>query len=141
MGVFNEGLVNEAWVVFGPSHLANAQADLGKGNFGRFVTGGSRQIEDRHAVLLMKVGNGIIADWSHNGRCNIWRDACARDAPQLFKMTYTSDDVRRDTTGIKAEVQLNAMDVFTHSGSENYLWQKRVAARLQAMTGRRIPVR
>jgi len=141
MGVFNEGLINEAWVVFGPSHIANAQADLGRGNFGRFVAGGSRQIEDRHAVLLMQVGNGIIADWSHNGRCNIWRDAGTRDAPRLFKMNYTSDDVRKDTMGIRAEAELNAMDVFTHSGSENHLWQSRVAARLRAMTGRRVPVR
>jgi hypothetical protein len=141
MGIFDEGLINEAWVVFGRGHIRNAQAYLGKGNFGQFSMGGSKQLDDHHAVLLMQVGNGIIADWSHNGRCNIWRDAGARDAPRLFKMTYTTDDVRRNTAGIRTEAQLNAMDVFTHNGSENFVWQNRVATRLQAMTGRRVRVR
>ncbi|MEZ0171640.1 EH signature domain-containing protein [Microvirga sp. TS319] len=141
MGVFDEGLINEAWVIFGRGHIRNAQAYLGKGNFGQFSSGGSKQLDDHHAVLLMQVGNGVIADWSHNGRCNIWRDVGARDAPQLFRMSYTTDDVRRDTSRIRTEAQLNTMDVFTHNGSENFVWQNRVAARLQAMTGRRVPVR
>jgi hypothetical protein len=145
MGVYDAGLITDAYVVFGNAHLRMAERVLGKRtpdnlSFGEFLSGGRKTVEDRHAVLLMTVGNGVVADWSHNGRCNIWRDAASRDAPQLHRRSYTSDDMSKAVGGERMEANLNRMDVFTHNGSETYVWQNRVAARLKALTGRVVPV-
>jgi hypothetical protein len=134
-GVYNLGLVSEAWVAFGPQGERQARQDYGRdASFGLLVQDG-KHVESGHAVLLLRIGDGVVADWSHNGSCNIWSDAGASDAPLLYKTSYGSNDLRIPGTG-----NLAVADRFrvSHTSSDHYNWQGKVADRIHSMTGRRI---
>ena len=93
---YDNGYIQECWVVFGrrgaalSRHLAASRNNPALGNFGSFVRdiGG----DTSQAVLLMKLGNLLVADWSHNGRCYIWSAGNGR-APKLYQNEYLREDL------------------------------------------------
>jgi hypothetical protein len=133
-------LLRNAWVVFGEDGAAQARRAFGKDvPFGRFKPGGRKQILQGHAVLLLDFGQCIVADWSHNGRCNVWPIADPTRPKNLNAASYISDDVMRALPEDDTEASLNRNDIFSHHGSENYVWQNRVANRLHELIGVRVP--
>jgi hypothetical protein len=133
-------LIQNAWVIFGPDGAAQARRSFGQGiRFGRFRSGGHKQVQRGHAVLLMDMGQCVVADWSHNGYCNIW-PASDPDRPRdLNAETYSTSDVGRRLPRDTSEINVNRHDMFSHVGSQNYIWQDRVARRLQELIGVRVP--
>jgi EH_Signature domain len=132
--VYDRGLISDAWVVFAP-----LGADVARRTFGKeisFATFDGGSVEKGHAVLLLRIGRGVVAEWSHSGRCIIWNDAEARGAPALHASTYHAAALRSPN----GESPNLADPVFaiTHSGAEVYAWQARVAGKLHQMTGVRI---
>lgn len=135
--VHDAGLVRDAWVVLGTNGAARARRAFGKSaSFAQFRGGGRKQVEPGHAVLLLRIGRGVVADWSHMGKCNIWADADMAGAPRLFRETYDSDEVTIAVGqgGPEAEDRLS----ITHTYSDKYSWQTKVADRLFKMTGFRL---
>jgi hypothetical protein len=125
-----------AWVVFGPDGAREAKRAFGEGiAFGQFVKGGRKQLQEGHAVLLLDLGRCIVADWSHTGYCNIWPSDDPDKPRHLNARSYTTDDVRRPVPEDRSERSLTAHDIFSHGGSDGYVWQHRVAARIGALTG------
>ncbi|RCW87568.1 EH signature protein [Phyllobacterium bourgognense] len=138
-GVYNKGLIDEAWVAFGPDGTRLARSVFGSNaEFARLEAEG-RQVEAGHAVLLLRIGDGVVADWSHNGKCNIWSDASERSAPKLFRRSYGSDEIRihKGAGNFETSTKLSQM----HMASQTYSWQSKVAERLYAMTGVRLQQR
>lgn len=132
-------LLQNAWVIFGDEGAVEARRAFGKDvPFGRFRSGGRRQIEPGHAVLLLDFGECIVADWSHNGRCNIWKKS-DRNCPKLNAPYYTTDEIMRPLPkNDRTEPNLNKNDMFTHVGADTYIWQNRVAERLYQLIGVRV---
>jgi hypothetical protein len=87
-------VVSNAWVVFGTNgaqfarRLADSSADSLMRRFGTLGGAGADQ-----AVLLLHIGNLIIADWSHNGRLRIWLHRNP-NAPQFSSQSYLASDLR-----------------------------------------------
>jgi hypothetical protein len=137
--VYDTGLISAAWVAFGIDGCRIASSGAYKGlKFAELYTDG-RQVESGHAVLLMQIGNGLIADWSHNAKCNIWYDAADPKAPSLFRDTYGSKAVR---IGDNAENRLaNGRVSLSHTSSETFGWQRKVADHITHMTGQRLDPR
>ena len=89
-------LIQETWVVFGRRGAAIARVvaterDLPTlAHFGTFARdfGG----DPAQAVLLMRIGTVLVADWSHNGRCHIWL-ADNPQAPELYKSEYLREEL------------------------------------------------
>jgi EH_Signature domain len=136
----NHGLIRNAWVVFGEDGAAEARKAFGQeALFARFDRSGRKQILEGHAVLLLDFGQCIVADWSYSGFCNIWPSNGMTRPPPLNQSRYSSDDVRRFVPSDRTEQNLTRHDIFGHGGSENYVWQDRVARRLYALTGVRVP--
>jgi hypothetical protein len=134
------GLLRNAWVIFGGDGAAEAKRAFGADvPFGKFKPGGKKQVQQGHAVLLLDLGQCVVADWSYNGYCNIWPIANPNRPKNLNAASYTSDEVRRAVPEDHTEVNLTRHDIFGHGGSENYVWQSRVAGRLQELIGIRIP--
>ena len=130
-----KGIIKGAWVVFAEDGARLARSRFGKNvDFGIFNSAGSKQIQRTHAVLLLEVGQGIVADWSHNGKVNIWSDASERGAPKLYQKTYSSDDV----TISKDDTDTPRYLVKTHSSPKTYSWQRVVAERIYRMTNTRL---
>jgi EH_Signature domain len=132
-------LVQNAWVVFGDDGAVEAMRAFGPAvRFGKFKTGGGKKILPGHAVLLLDFGPCTVADWSHNGRCNIWKKSDRTRPSNLNAPAYTSDEIMRRVPQDDTEANLNKNDIFSHHGSENYVWQDRVEKRLYELIGVRV---
>ncbi|SDR53910.1 EH_Signature domain-containing protein [Rhizobiales bacterium GAS113] len=133
------GVINDAMVIF----EGNA-AEVAKQMFGRdvffagFQKGGTKQLVYGHTVLLMRVANGVIADWSHNGACVIWRGQDEAKAPPFMHTLYLSQLFQK-RSGDKTRNAREAVDIYDHIGSPQYDWQARVAKAIREMTGVHIP--
>ena len=96
-------LVEEAWVVFGPDAYRHAKdlvvshPDFNPGTFGTFRRGGG-QVMANHSVLLMRIDNVVIAEWTHNGRVRLWEQSTTT-RPAFYRQTYFADELRG--SGIK----------------------------------------
>ena len=90
----DENHVNEIWPVVGSkAALAldriNKEATDGRVlKFGR-LSGASSD----HCVMLMRVGNLTIAEWSHNGTVRFWHSDNPR-MPKLYKQRYSGSQLR-----------------------------------------------
>ncbi|MDR6632308.1 hypothetical protein J2X72_001079 [Phyllobacterium sp. 1468] len=135
-GVYDKGLIQEAWVAFGPDGIRLARSVFGSSAEFATLQAEGRQVESGHAVLLLRIGDGVVADWSHNGKCNIWSDGSQRGVPKLFKRAYGSDEIRihKGTGNYETKSLLSLM----HMSSQTYNWQSKVAERLYGMTGIRL---
>ncbi|MFC0242628.1 EH signature domain-containing protein [Rhodopseudomonas telluris] len=134
--VYDRGLISDAWVVFGP-----LGADAARRSFGKdisFATFDGGTVDRGHAVLLLRIGRGVVAEWSHNGRCIIWSDSEAPGAPTLHLSTYHPAALR-SPNGESPSLSVPVFAI-THSGAEFYAWQSKVAGKLHQMTGVRIPL-
>jgi len=133
--VHRRGLIEEAWVIFDEvgDRTAKRLFDV-KAPYGRWASGGRKQIQRGHAVLLLRIGRGVVAEWSHNGRCNIWHDRADPTAPILSESYYDSDQVRvrRPSTA-----QFPVAEI-THVGSQAYNWQLKVASEIFLLTNTRV---
>lgn len=133
--VHRRELISDAWVVFDDfGDLTARKLFKVDAPYARFRSGGRKQIEKGHAVLLLRVGGGVIAEWSQNGRCNVWHSASDPTAPRLNQPRYDTDEVRvrGGTTGDFRRAEI------THAGSEGYNWQAKVANEIHALTNVRI---
>jgi EH_Signature domain len=132
--VYDRGLISDAWVVFSPLGASEARRIFGKEI--SFATFDGGPVANGQAVLLLRVGRGVVAEWSHSGKCIIWSDAAASGAPSLHSRTYRPNDLRAPD---EASPDLRArVFALSHTSPEHYSWQPKVAEKLHQMTGVRI---
>jgi len=127
----------EAWVALGDKGARRARTSFGSAaSFGRLTQSG-KPVQPGHAVLLLKIGDVFIADWSHEGKCNLWLDSRLEDCPKLYQLSYGSDEVDFHTGTGNWETTDRASLI--HVGSENYRWQDKIADKLAGRLRHRIP--
>jgi hypothetical protein len=132
--VYDKGLISDACVIFDTVGEYHAERMFGEETpYSKWASGGKKVIERGHSCLLLRIGRGLVAEWSHNGRCNIWRDANDPTAPKLHKKFYNSSEVMIGRADPAWE-----RDAFTHSWPRTYNWQNTVADEIYAMTGTRL---
>lgn len=116
-----KGYIEEAWFALG--HRAYAQAPnfiKGRHNYSSLSGGDSR-----HSVLIMKIGDLILTEWSHSGSYRVWNSA--QYAPAFYEKHYNREDViaNCDHTG-------------AHHGNETGGWQERLSTHIQDLTGLKV---
>ncbi|GAA6204270.1 EH signature domain-containing protein [Thalassotalea sp. SU-HH00458] len=116
-----KGYIEEAWFALG--HRAYEQAPnfiKGKHNYSSLSGGDSR-----HSVLIMKIGDLILTEWSHSGSYRVWNST--QYAPAFYEKHYNRDDViaNCDHTG-------------AHHGNETGGWQERLSTHIRDLTGLRV---
>jgi hypothetical protein len=118
--------VDDAWIVFGAAGVSHARAvaerdgEAALRQFGRLEPGAGRS--PNHACLLMTIGDLIIAEWSHNGRCYMWRRDTPK-APKLGQPRYYPDELAHSLSSIDGGQRIG----IAHMQAESYGWQRRVA--------------
>ncbi|MGE3841400.1 MAG: EH signature domain-containing protein [Vicinamibacterales bacterium] len=115
------GAIGEAWVVLGDNARLEASRKWRDDAlaFGRLSGGG----DVNHCVLLLRIGDLMIAEWSHNGKCRFWRLG-KRSCPTMYEPEY------------ERQVLQNAPDYEqTHYGNLNYTWQRELAEAIRRETG------
>ena len=112
---WERGALDEAWMVLGSSIEKLAKEKLTQGiGYGRLKDGNKL-----HAVLLMRVGTLVFAEWSYNGKCRAW----ATDdklCPQIGSLDYHTSDFQRLSMMIDSRY---ASDGISHINSEAGYWQ------------------
>lgn len=131
---FDADVITEAWVAFGPDALYELglcypdRKQKGSREFATLSGAGSDQ-----SVLLMRMGDHTIAEWSHNGRVWIWEEGQNdKKPPNLYRSTYYKEECR----GYE-----NLQFWGNHTGAPNYHWQTRVASQIHKLTGVRVAQR
>lgn len=117
--------VQDAWVVFGPegARLARRRAvETGDESFRKFARFSTSGAQSSHAALLLKIGDLVVAEWSHSGKCRMWVSS-GRAIPELYESEYAVHALR------EGEWETS------HHGNEHYSWQFKVASKIRAHTG------
>lgn len=87
-------VVSNAWVAFGVDGARVAQQiseSTSDTLMRRFAS--LREASPDHAVLLLSIGDLVVADWSHNGKLRVWRSG-DRSAPQFGLPSYVANQLR-----------------------------------------------
>jgi len=112
--------IREAWVVLGSRAHSLAKRKSIE-HYGRLSGASGNQ-----SVLLMRIDNLIIAEWSHSGKCRIWHaggQGRQNYVPQFYQNKYSSDSLR---------VAANWWKI--HHGAERGNWQHEVAGYIEKYT-------
>lgn len=132
--MYVNGLIKEAWVVLDIDGAAEARRRFGRNTrSGRFVSGGG--VQAGHAVLLLKIGRGVCAEWSFNGKCRFWEDAERTGAPKLYGDDYDADLLRTGRRYAPSEEIIHSPHIGPNA------WQHKAARQIAAMTGERLSAR
>lgn len=124
MAYYRAGHVLDAWVALGPTakSMSRQFTDL-QGQSADLI----RPPLASHSVLLLRIGNLVVADWSHNGKCRIWRENDPF-CPALYQRGY------------KAGALQKASDFeIAHHGSATGNWQRQIHNHIRDMTSITLP--
>jgi hypothetical protein len=120
----NRHHVFEAWPVFGKTAAAKAKSMFsGTARAGQYATLTGAEIDQ--SVLLIKIDNLTIVEWSSNGKC--WIMTHQPKVPVFYRNSYSADDLRG----------LDCPKV-THYGKESGTWQHEVQQIIFNATGIRM---
>lgn len=116
--------VSDAWVVLGPEALIHAERLIADGalksrsSFGVLSRDSSSSIQPIHSVILMKIGELIISEWTHDGKIRIYHSDNEKKQ-QLYKASYSPANLRFDQSSnfYKSHLGNWQLDV------ENYIQQ------------------
>ena len=96
--------------------------DLDKGGFGRLHGGGAQPM---HSVLLMRIGDLVISEWTHEGKVRFFSDN-GINVPTFYQSIYHPHLIRDDH---------NAQEAFRHHSN----WKRIVTQHIYDHTGIRNP--
>ncbi len=135
--VYDRQLITDACVVFDEEGARNVERIFeGKTPYAKWRRAARytqrKQIQKGQACLLLRIGPGVVAEWSHNGRCNIWRDAGDPTAPRLHQDDYSTDEVQAVNGYAPPDAAKLAV---MHASPGTYSWQGKVANVIGDLTG------
>ncbi|BCX16673.1 MAG: hypothetical protein KatS3mg117_0355 [Geminicoccaceae bacterium] len=128
MACLERGAIADAWLALARDvrRAARTVEDL-RGAFGE-LSGG---VDPRHAVILMRIGDLVFCEWSHNGRLRAWPVSWPR-APKLGRSHYSGDELKSDSLVFPDG---GLRDGLVHGGAESGRWQARAAQFLRERVG------
>lgn len=105
------GVIADAWVALGPVARTEAKDMLSGAGQSYALLKPGYNVQKNHSVIVMRIGNLVITEWSHSGKFRAWRsDAPA--CPRLYQGIYTRTEL----------VSKPVYELAHYSG-----WQSRVA--------------
>ncbi len=123
MACFRKDMIDDAWFVLGSRASTIRKQSLKQH---QSTAGILRGAQADQSVLLLRMPDVTIAEWSHNGSCRIWLDD-NRDKPRLNEPIYFRNDLVSGADFVR-----------DHRGSDRGFWQEKVALWLWENTGVRI---
>ena len=125
--VLDSNLVEDAWVLLGrdvqSETCSHFGTDIACGRLIGYTAGQS--------VILMRLGNLIVAEVSHSGSLRIWRDG-DRGAPTMGLAQVRREQVTAPCLPFETS---NDPDGLRHTGAADGIWQDRAARLIRAQTG------
>lgn len=123
--------IDEAWLAVGKNiqQFIYSHDELKTALNYAILTG--RGIRKTHAVLLFRIQNLIIAEWSHEGKCHIWRTDNPY-APTLYLAQYSREQLTLYSLRIKPAHKASGL---IHHNKEDKGWQWDIAHFIEQETG------
>ncbi len=132
---YRSGHITEAWAVLGPNarryiHKKNrgAAADLAYGKLGG-------QYDESQSVLLMRIGDFVFCEWSHNGKlraASVHSSTC----PAMYQSSYAAVELRfQSEIFVSPTTGTEHQDGLPHLHSETNSWQGTARAFIQKYIG------
>lgn len=131
MAYYDAGYIDAAWMVLG-SHAqlaAQSSSDTGQQNFGRLEGGAT----PNQSVLLLRIGDLIFSEWSHNGSLRAYHDGDP-EAPHLHGISYRGNELR-DAASLDFHDGLNMRPELRHMHSESGTWQRKARDLIRRQSG------
>ena len=106
LGLYEDGLIDSAWVAFSPDgkRVANQQRRRHHGEdglaFGEQTAGGSRS---NTSLLILRIGQCIVVEGSHNYKVHVFPSSNPR-APRMFQRRYDCEQIRLSSAEAQAHV-------------------------------------
>ena len=98
LSYFQQNAVSEAWVLLGKKASAymrrlkqEGDTEIASLQHGKLVGGSNEQ-----SVLVMRVGDVTVVEWSHDGACRVW-SATDRRAPSLYRPVTERHELMNDS--------------------------------------------
>ena len=132
MAYYERGCIDEAWVALGDDALKEVKKlSIDQKHFGngRLISGASK----KHTVLILKMGDLIFTEWSHNGSLRAYRTDNP-DAPRLYLKYYHGHELRR-VTSLDFHDGSNMNPELRHMNSEMGTWQRTARSFISKHTG------
>lgn len=121
MAYYDRGLIDEAWLVLGQG--AAMQARRLKDAKKPMYYGELRGASFDQSVLLLKIGDLIFTEWSHNGSLRAYRET-DKAAPKLYRPSYHAADLKV-AESLDFHDGLNMKPQLSHMNSEGGHWQRK----------------
>ena len=124
---FARGSVSEAWVILGTKGDKQAldYKRSGDEEFSNLTWAKLSSARNDQCVLLMKIGNMTVVEWSHSGACRVWKSDDI-NAPKFNNKAYVGEELR-------ADVFDEDKDRITHDPSGN--WENKITNRINEYSG------
>jgi hypothetical protein len=93
------GSITEAWVVLGPRAAVVAQQMKREGKLESTDAYGilrRDQIDPFHSVILMRIGDWIISEWTHSGKVRFYKRTTNQHTPKMYEPHYSPSRIRAD---------------------------------------------
>lgn len=132
MDYYERGYIEEAWVALG-SDAFNKAISLrvnGDGMGCGKLTGAAASSQ---SVLLLRIGNIIFTEWSHNGSLRAY-DVNNPEAPELYKNQYSVEALKR-LPSMDFHNGQNQLPQLRHSHSHLGSWQNTARRFIRHYTG------
>jgi len=134
LAYYDRGLIDEAWVVLGPTAQNRAYREFSDRNlnYGKLQGGTSKQ-----SVLLLKMNNMVFCEWSHKGKLRAGIEH-RPSIPQLYKNIYDADRLR--FTSMDFNDGENLDPGLIHFSSDSGGWQDRARNFIRKHLGHNLPL-
>lgn len=134
LAYYDRGLIDEAWVVLGPTAQIRAYREFSDRNlkYGKLQGGASQQ-----SVLLLKMNNMVFCEWSHQGKLRAGIEH-RPSIPQLYKGIYDADRLRFDSMDFNDGQNLDPGLI--HYSSDSGGWQDRARNFIRKHLGHNLPL-
>lgn len=132
MAYYERGYLDEAWIALGDQaswearKLKMDEKGMGSGS----LEGGAAS---NQSVLLLKIGDLVFTEWSHNGSLRAYRDG-DRQTPHLYRRSYNGSDLRA-ATSMDFHDGMNMRPELTHAHSDKGSWQRKARDFIRHHTG------
>lgn len=128
--------ISDSWVVFGTEAHMQAKRLQREGllsksaGFAKFKRG-SGSVQSNHSVIIMKIGEMVISEWTHSGRVRMFINNSIK-APEFYKLEYSANHIRYDGYRLSSQYSSYGNEVFLDHHSN---WQIKVAEFIRKHTG------
>jgi hypothetical protein len=121
MAYYNQQHIEEAWVVLGEE--AASRARRLRISDSSLVYGRLYGSAPDKSVLIMRMGDLILVEWSHDGALRAYRQS-APDIPELYQTNYQASELRA-VKSLDFHDGANMNPELRHSGSDSGSWQRK----------------